>query len=225
MTCQIVGTASHGTATISNGAATATYTPVSAYVGADEFTYRVSDGLADSSVATVTVTVVNHDPQANSIMMVVETDSRTTLSLPGSDADGDPLTYAVESGPDHGSLFLDNIADGQVDYQSTAGYNADDLLNYSVTDGIASKTGTVSLVVSDPDNMSIEIVRDALGNLGVKHPAIAGYTYRVQYCASLTNGWADLFTGQIGDGTVWTTLDTTEPFPACRFYRVIIDMP
>lgn len=225
VTCQIVGTASHGTATISNGAATATYTPVSAYVGADEFTYRVSDGLADSSVATVAVTVVNHDPQANSIMMVVETDSRTTLNLPGADADGDFLTYVVESGPDHGSLFVNNIANGQVDYQSTAGYDADDSLSYSVTDGIASKTGTVSLVVSDPDNMSIELVRDALGNLGIKHPAIAGYTYTVQYCASLTNGWTDLLSGQIGDGTVWTTLDTTEPLPACRFYRVMIHTP
>ncbi len=225
ITCQIVDAPSHGIAIITNGSSVAIYTPTLSYVGVDFFTYRVSDGLVDSSVATVSVSVINFDPRADSVMAVVRSGARTSVGLPAFDPDGDSLAYAVESGPNHGSVFVDEIASGRVDYQSVPGYNADDALIYSVTDGIASKTGTVTLIVSDPDNMSIQVLQDALGHIAVKHPAIAGYTYIVQYCSILTNGWTDLLSGQVGDGTVWTTLDNTDPFPAFRLYRVIISNP
>src|SRR5207249_11294567 len=56
----------HGTVTV-NDDGTVNYTPSSGYVGADSFTYKVNDGLADSNTATVSLTVDNSPAHANDV--------------------------------------------------------------------------------------------------------------------------------------------------------------
>lgn len=223
--CSMLSDPTNGGSVITNGPLHISYTPPASFVGTDSFTYQVSDGLLGSSVATVTVEVVNHAPYANTVLVVVESGERITLSLPGGDADGDDLTYTIEDIPDNGTLFTADLANGNVDYQSTPGFNADDALTYSLGDGIATDTGTVSIVVSDPNNMTIDLVEDALGQLAVKYPAIVGYTYRVQYCNNLLDEWQDLASGTVGDGTVWLKADTTAEMPRSRMYRIIVETP
>jgi hypothetical protein len=61
LTVSAVGAASNGTAT--NNISSVAYTPAPGYVGADAFTYTVSDGKGGSDIATVTVTVTQSDLQ------------------------------------------------------------------------------------------------------------------------------------------------------------------
>jgi VCBS repeat-containing protein len=73
-----------------------TYTPAANYSGPDSFTYRASDGTAQSLPATVslTVTPVNDAPVADAgDDQTVEHDTDFTLSGSGTDVDGDGLTY------------------------------------------------------------------------------------------------------------------------------------
>jgi hypothetical protein len=57
-TVAIVTAPAHGDVAINNGDHTVTFTPATAYVGADTFQYTIEDNLgAPSNVATVTITV------------------------------------------------------------------------------------------------------------------------------------------------------------------------
>ncbi|MEN6534158.1 MAG: Ig-like domain-containing protein [Bryobacteraceae bacterium] len=56
LTYFIVTPPSHGSLSSGTGA-TRTYTPIPGYVGSDEFTFKVNDGITDSNVAVVSITV------------------------------------------------------------------------------------------------------------------------------------------------------------------------
>ena len=62
------------------------------------------------------------------------------------DADGDPLTAALKTGPTHGAVTLN--ADGSFTYSPTADYNGVDLFTYTVSDGVKSKTGKVTVTIN-----------------------------------------------------------------------------
>ena len=61
LTAALVNGPHHGTLTL-NANGSFTYTPTTGYSGADSFTYKANDGTADSNVATVSLTIVNHAP-------------------------------------------------------------------------------------------------------------------------------------------------------------------
>lgn len=83
-----------------------TYQPAEDFNGVDDFEWVASDGVTDSAVAAVTVTVrpVNDAPVASS--QALETRQATTLAvqLEASDVEGDALTYDVVAPPGHGTL-------------------------------------------------------------------------------------------------------------------------
>jgi hypothetical protein len=62
-TFDIVDGPSHGTLGSDDGDATVVYTPTAGYIGKDSFTFQVSDGTVNSSLATMSV-VVQHYPGA-----------------------------------------------------------------------------------------------------------------------------------------------------------------
>jgi hypothetical protein len=62
-TFDIVDGPSHGTLSSDDGDATVVYTPTAGYIGKDSFTFQVSDGTVNSSLATMSV-VVQHYPGA-----------------------------------------------------------------------------------------------------------------------------------------------------------------
>lgn len=63
LTASLVSGASHGNANVSaNGSFS--YTPAPHYAGSDSFTYRASDGVANSDTATVSITVIDTEPPA-----------------------------------------------------------------------------------------------------------------------------------------------------------------
>ncbi len=138
LTPSVVTGPSHGTLVL-NGNGTFTYTPVANFNGADQFTYRVSDGQAVSNVATVSITVtpVNDAPVAADASVLTMEDMAATFDvrLSNSDVDGDSLTPVVVNGPAHGIVTLQ--PNGAFTYTPDANFNGTDQFQYRLNDGSA----------------------------------------------------------------------------------------
>ncbi|HSP28773.1 MAG TPA: Ig-like domain-containing protein [Ilumatobacteraceae bacterium] len=138
-----------------------TYTPDAGYLGSDQFTYDVSDGLGGVDTATVTIEVL--DPSVNSSPVAVDdnygTRPGTTLTVtdPGiltndTDADSDPLSvigfnYLSANGT------LNVFADGSFDYTPDLGFTGTDTFTYTASDGFGGTdeaTVTIDVVNNDP---------------------------------------------------------------------------
>ncbi len=149
LTAVLVSGPSHGTLTL-NANGSVGYTPAANYNGSDSFTYKTRDGVADSNVATVTITVnaVNDSPVATNDSYSTNQDTTLTVAAPGvlgndTDVDGDPLTAVLMSGPSHGALTLN--ANGSVSYTPAANYFGSDSFTYTISDGHG---GTASAIVT-----------------------------------------------------------------------------
>lgn len=98
---------SHGTLVASG--AVFEYTPDGLYMGADSFTYEVTDQSgATSNVGTVTLSVapgMNLPPNVSSGSALGDEDTIITGTLSGSDLNGDTLTYNTST-PTHGTVTL-----------------------------------------------------------------------------------------------------------------------
>jgi uncharacterized repeat protein (TIGR01451 family) len=132
-----------GTVTLAGGVVT--YRPPARLHGTDTFTYVVSDSRGGTDTATVTVTVPNSAPVAADDAAVTTAGSPVAVSVLGNDtdADADPLTAAVVSGPANGTLTL--AADGTGTYTPRAGWSGTDTVRYRVADGHG---GTAEAVLS-----------------------------------------------------------------------------
>ncbi|BCX48631.1 hypothetical protein HAHE_25390 [Haloferula helveola] len=111
-----------------------TYTPDPDFHGADSFTFLVNDGLVDSAVATIDITVnsVNDPPVAEPLTLYLLQDSNIAVQLFGSDKDQDPLTFAIETDPQHGTL---SGTGAELTYTPTPGYSGPDSFTYFANDG------------------------------------------------------------------------------------------
>ncbi len=141
---------SNGTLTL-NADGSLTYVPDPNFNGADSFTYHVTDGSGQSNTATVTlnITPVNDVPTVQNLSVSVEQDSSVPVTLVGSDADGDPLTYAITSGPSNGSFTgtAPNLT-----YVPNPGYNGPDSFTYTASDAVStSSEGTGTITVFAPN--------------------------------------------------------------------------
>jgi VCBS repeat-containing protein len=129
-----------------------TYTPGPNLNGTDTFTYKASDGAADTAFTTVTINVaaVNDAPVINNDTIPIAKDTFVAFALGNrsSDVDGDVLTGTVVSGPQHGTFYFDTVNRG-FSYQPNAGYTGTDSFTYKVSDGkLDSAIATVTLTVA-----------------------------------------------------------------------------
>src|SRR5207248_292543 len=137
------------------------YTPTTNYNGIDTFTYKATDGQAQSGIATATITVtpVNDAPvAASSEERRAGEETQLTVIAPGvlandSDVDGDPLSTILVTGPSQGTLTLNS--DGSFSYMPALNFNGVDTFTYKATDGqaqsgIATATITVTPVNDAP---------------------------------------------------------------------------
>jgi VCBS repeat-containing protein len=130
------------------------YTPNANWNGVDTFTYKASDGKADSALATVRITVnpVNDAPVAADDAFALDEDSALTMPVSAllandSDADGDSLAAALVDGPANGTLAFN--PDGTFTYTPKANFNGVDTFTYKASDGKAdSGLATVRLTVN-----------------------------------------------------------------------------
>jgi len=161
ITFSIVTGPSHGT--LSGTAPNLTYTPAANYNGSDSFTFKVSDGAADSAPATIsiTVTAVNDAPVAVADSYTTPEDTTLTIAAPGvlnndTDVEGTTLTATLVSGPSHGTLTLNT--NGSFTYVPAALYHGVDGFTYKASDGAAdSNVVSVTINVSSVNNPPVAV--------------------------------------------------------------------
>src|SRR5207253_2194879 len=81
------------------------YTPGANAHGDDAFTFTVSDGAIGSAPAPIAVHIasINDGPTVANVSATTDEDTALTLTLTGSDVDGDALTFAIAAGPSRGT--------------------------------------------------------------------------------------------------------------------------
>ena len=143
--------AAHGSVSVNASTGVFTYTPTTGFHGSDSFTFTVSDGTNTSAAATVSISVVdNVTPVANAQSVSTNENTAVSGTVTGSDADSNPLTYAVASSPGHGSLTSFNASTGIFTYTPTTGFYGSDSFTFTATDGTnTSSAATVSISVVD----------------------------------------------------------------------------
>src|SRR5215472_6138262 len=133
----LVSGPSHGTLLL-NADGSFTYTPAAGFTGTDSFTYKASDGINTSNVATVTIRVTDTPPVAVNDSYTGLANQPLTVTAGGgvlaNDAagGGGTLSAFLASGPSHGTLALN--ADGSFTYTPAAGFTGTDSFTYKASD-------------------------------------------------------------------------------------------
>lgn len=149
-TYSIVMQPSHGT--ISGIPPNLSYTPNLNYFGSDGFTFKIHEGVRDSNMATVSITVnpAQYPPQANAGMpQTVSSGSLVTLDgTKSTDLDGDKLTYSwlQTAGP---LVTLSNKGSPTPTFNSpTVSTNTTLTFVLTVNDGTTSNSTSVTVNVT-----------------------------------------------------------------------------
>jgi len=159
LTFSILSGPSNGTITgfdPSTGALT--YTPDADYHGPDSFTFEACDpsGLCDTAVVTITVDPVDDPPVADPQDLTTPEDTPLAVTVTGSGADGDPLTYGIVSGPSDGTITGFDPATGDLLYTPGADFTGTDSFVFEACDpnpahGCAQATVTIDVTpLNDP---------------------------------------------------------------------------
>jgi VCBS repeat-containing protein len=146
----IVTNGSKGTASIVDSTiGLFTYTPSANQEGQDSFVYRASDGfLTTDATVTVTIVPINHAPNAVPMTLWATEDVKASGQLPGSDADGDRLTYSIVTNGNKGKVAITNTATGTFTYTPVLNANGQDTFVYRVSDGTLSTDATVTVIIN-----------------------------------------------------------------------------
>ncbi|WP_417069543.1 retention module-containing protein [Niveibacterium terrae] len=112
----------------------------------DTITVKSADGTA-SQTLTVTIHGSNDAPTLTTQFFTTSEDTVLSGKLAASDAEGDTLSYALDSSAAHGSLTVN--ADGIFSYAPAANYNGADSFTVKVSDSHGgTTTSTVSIGVT-----------------------------------------------------------------------------
>jgi Ca2+-binding RTX toxin-like protein len=130
------------------------YTPNANFHGVDSFMFKASDGIGDSNVAAISLTIasVNDAPLASANSYMTGEDTALSVAAPGvlqndSDVDHDPLSAMLVSAPSHGTTMLN--ADGSFTYTPDQDFSGLDSFSYRANDGLAnSNIATVQIAVT-----------------------------------------------------------------------------
>jgi VCBS repeat-containing protein len=202
----------------------------------------------------VTVTYDNKAPVASGHDYTTPEDTSLSVAAPGvlagdTDAEGDPLSAVLASGPAHGTVSLN--ANGSFTYTPAADYNGPDSFSYRANDGaVDSNAATISISVSPVNDAPTCAARAATTDedqavdvspsctdvdgtplnyaiVGVPAHGTASVVFgRLRYTPAADYNGPDSFTYRASDGslnsspaTVSITVDAVNDAPVC-FDRV-----
>ena len=168
LTLAIAQGPAHGTLGSINAATrTISYTPTRGFAGTDTFTYTGSDTGGTSAPARVTVTVPAPPPPVCADVSVATAPGGGAVTIHfacTAPAGGRALSFAVTSGPRHGSLTHLKARGGTVRYTSARNFSGRDKFTYAATaSGGRSTRATVRITVPPPPRLAAVM----LWNFGV----------------------------------------------------------
>ena len=179
LTVTAVTQPTNGTAAVSGGGQSVTYTPAANYHGGDSFTYTIDDGNAHPVSATVTMTVtpVNDNPVAIADVGATTAPNAVVVTVLAndSDVDGDVLSVASVTQPAAGTGTAAISGGGTtVTYTPPAAFSGTAAFTYTASDGnggTASATVTVSVQPRRGPSADLAIAVQLGGDIA--HPGFA----------------------------------------------------
>ncbi|MBF4466463.1 Ig-like domain-containing protein, partial [Flavobacterium sp. LC2016-12] len=139
-----------------------TYMPAANFNGIDTLNYTVSDGtLTDVGTLTITVTKANDAPVAvdDIITAIEDTLFTSTINLTANDTDIDLEALTVVAGTfttTQGGTFT-LAADGSYTYMPAVNFHGIDTVNYTVSDGILTDIGTLTITVTPVNDAPLAV--------------------------------------------------------------------
>lgn len=130
-----------------------TYTPINGYIGADSFTYNVSDatGLtSNTALVTITVEQAQAAPVAQPDSITINQGTTAIVDVLANDSDENnniaSNTLAISTSPENGTA---SISGGKITYTPNNNFVGEDALSYTVADttGLTSNQATVTITV------------------------------------------------------------------------------
>lgn len=153
LTYRITRQASQGIATLTSNVGGYSFVANATAQGTDSFDFVANDGIADSNVATISITYVvsNTPPSAGDGTLSVVAGASATGSLVASDRDPNTtLSFAVMSQPSKGSVQLTNAATGAYTYTASAAASGTDSFTFVASDGsMESNPATVTVTITN----------------------------------------------------------------------------
>ena len=202
---------------VSGSGANRTYTANTNATGTDTFRWKVNDGLVDSNIATVTITIgTGNQPPVASNQSVTTTEGKA-VSIPLSYNDPDngpsPYTFTITQNPSNGTVVPDNLGSNDHTYTPNAGFTGTDTFKWKVNDGAAdSNVATVTITVNanttgggvDPVQVATgaypDLAVDGAGDVHLVYGR-SGTLYYRKWTASTSTWSAEQSTG-LGTGRV-----------------------
>ena len=124
------------------------YQPATNYFGSDAFTFKVNDGITDSSPATVSLTInqIYDPPTAFAQQLTNFENTELPVTLAGDDPQGFAVSFLVLTPPAHGIL---SGTPPNLIYQPAINYFGSDAFTFKVNNGITdSSPATISITVN-----------------------------------------------------------------------------
>src|SRR5262249_11684288 len=117
------------------------------------FTFKANDGVLDSNVATISISVtpVNDAPVASNNTLTTSEDAPATGTLTAADVDGDPITFSLVAGPsaNQGIVTVTNPATGAYSFAPAPNFSGQASFTFKANDGRAdSNVATVAITVT-----------------------------------------------------------------------------
>lgn len=166
-----------------------------------------ANGATDCNVAELNILqgpLSNRTPEAKALSVSIPKNKARRVTLKGSDADLNPLTYQIVSGPAHGKL---SGLPPNLTYKPAKGYTGRDSFTYRIKDGLSSsKTVKVSVRVKPAGSKAKSALMASGGtspDAGSEAFAIQGFPARP--AAAPKTGSVTI------DGLRYLTLTVTKP--------------
>ena len=154
----IVANGSRGVATITDTSTGAyTYTPFPNQNGQDSFTFKASDGISDSNIATVSVTIQPVDDVPKVFNDTLNAIGYTQASgiAQFTNPDGEQLIFSVVENGVQGTAYFPDPSGGIYSYIPNSGASGTDSFSFRVNN---SNTATITVILS--------LVLDGVGSEG-----------------------------------------------------------
>jgi len=134
--------------TLSGTTPNLTYTPNANFNGTDSLQFIANDGQTNSATGTINITVnsVNDAPTADSQNLSTNEDTTFNITLTGSDADGDNITYTLLPSRTQGEL---SGTAPNLTYTPSNNFNGNDSFQFTTNDGTTdSAPATINITIN-----------------------------------------------------------------------------